>query len=91
MDSLKASELLGVNRVNNLIVVGDLNFNLSPLEIWGSSVCLDHLVEYFSNLVHGTNLIDVLPVKVEPFEHWLSSMTPINDKGVTRRQMSDKC
>ena len=51
----------GILKKKNIILGGDLNFTLSAREVWGSSTCIDPLVDYFSRLISFEGLVDVEP------------------------------
>ena len=50
----------GIFYYPNLILVGDLNFTLSDAEIWGNKARINHMVHYFSHLLHSTNIVDLV-------------------------------
>ena len=60
---LESSCLLGIN---DLILAGELKFSLSPGEVWGNHARVDQDADYFSSLFLRSNLVDVLPVILEP-------------------------
>ena len=62
-DSLSASGLLNSQ---NLILVGDLNFSMSPSEIWEQNDSLDPMDFYFKNLLESFDIIDILPPILVP-------------------------
>lgn len=52
-------------RAPNLILGGDLNFTLSPNELWGTRHG-DPLSGYFNNVIRDLGLIDVCPIQSSP-------------------------
>lgn len=43
---------------------GDLNLTLGPSERWGGKIHLDPLVDYFLDIFHEVDLVDILPTKL---------------------------
>ena len=56
----------GILNINNLILVGDLNFTTSPAEIWGLKENLDLLADFFITLLKKYELIGIIPQVLEP-------------------------
>ena len=52
--------------INNVILVGDLNFTMSPAEIWGHSAKVDLMVDFFVDLMGSFDLVDIIPHVLEP-------------------------
>jgi len=50
----------------DLIVAGDLNFNLSADKVWGDSVLLDPLAIFFKEMFFLNHLVDILQADVVP-------------------------
>jgi len=50
----------GLLKDPSLILVGDLNFTISPSEVWGSKAW-DPLMDYFRSLIRDSGLIDIRP------------------------------
>ena len=56
----------GILDINNVILVGDLNFTTSPAEIWGLKENLDLLADFFITLLKIFELIGIIPQVLEP-------------------------
>ena len=67
----------GTFDIQNLIIVGDLNFIWSPCEFWGSKAKMDSSGDYFVDLFGAVNLVDVEPNPLNP--------TRINGQGGLER------
>jgi len=63
-----------------LILMGDLNFTLSPTEVWGSMVW-DPLMHYFNSLIHESCLIDLRPTVLGPT--WRNERVSVH--GISKR------
>ena len=48
----------GLLSLQNIILVGDLNFTISSSEVWGAHARTDPLAPYFTQLITSNNLID---------------------------------
>ena len=70
----------GILKDPALILLGDLNFTLSPTEIWGSSHW-DPLMQYFNTLLKESDLIDLCPIDIGPT--WRNGRTA--GKGISKR------
>jgi len=58
-------EYSGILKDPALILLGDLNFTLSPTEIWGSTHW-DPSMQYFNTLLRESDLIDLCPIDIGP-------------------------
>jgi hypothetical protein len=58
--------LLSVLKGANLVIVGDINFTLNRLDIWGTVACLDVQSDYFLHHIRSIDLFDVEPIKLNP-------------------------
>ena len=58
---VKLKELLNLD---NLLIAGDLNFKVSDVEVWGNSDRGDRLDLYFSSLLSGSHLVDIVTKKL---------------------------
>ena len=56
----------GIFNYPNLILVVDLNFTISNLEIWGDCARMDHLSLYFAQLLESMHMVDLSPTKIGP-------------------------
>ena len=56
----------GLLNIVNLIIVGDLNFTTSSVEIWGQNAKLDLMANIFINLMGIFDLVDIIPPILEP-------------------------
>jgi endonuclease/exonuclease/phosphatase family metal-dependent hydrolase len=63
LGSLNAKGLLALE---NLILAGDLNFTISPEEVWGEMALADPLADFFKNLFLSNHLVDVMPAVLLP-------------------------
>jgi len=70
----------GILKDPSLILLGDLNFTLSPTEIWGSSHW-DPLMHYFKSLLKDSDLIDLCPIDIGPT--WRNGRT--SGQGISKR------
>ena len=53
-------------KTSRLIFGGDLNFSLSCSEIWGEKARVDSLSNFFSVILDGFGLVDVVPHVLAP-------------------------
>ena len=53
-------------RCNNLIFGGDLNYIVGFSEIWGAKERVDSLSDYFTRLMDGFGLVDIVPAVILP-------------------------
>ena len=51
---------------NNLIFGGDLNYSVGFSEIWGAKARVDSLSDYFTTLMDGFGLVDIVPAVILP-------------------------
>ena len=65
----------------NLIIAGDIKFNLLDAEIWVQNVHIDPLSTYFIRLLVSTNLVDIPPTCIIPTQRNGRS----SDKGISKR------
>ena len=71
----------GIFYFPNLILVGDLNFTLFDVEIWGRNARLDHLAPYFSHLLCFKNMVDLEPLAPSPM--WRNGHVGVD--GISKR------
>jgi hypothetical protein len=60
---------------------GDLNFTLHRSEIWGESVILDNLANFFLNRLEVAHLVDVEPMEAKPT--WSNNRVGVS--GISKR------
>jgi len=70
----------GILKDPALILLGDLNFTLSPTEIWGSNHW-DPLMQFFNSLLRESDLIDLCPIDIGPT--WRNGR--IAGRGISKR------
>jgi len=70
----------GILKDPALILMGDLNFTLSPSEVWGSSTW-DPLMHFFNSMLRESNLIDLRPIDNGPT--WRNGRS--SDQGISKR------
>ena len=56
----------GLLNVENLVIVGDLNFTTSPTEILGHSAKVHLLADCFKSLMEIFDLVDIIPPIMKP-------------------------
>ena len=56
-----------ISKKENLIIGGDLNFTLGAHEIWGPKARTYPLAPFFINLLQNLKLIDLDPIKLNPY------------------------
>ena len=71
----------GLFNFPNLIIVGDLNFTLLDVEIWGRNSHLEPICTYFFHLLASTNIIDVAPTCIGPT--WINDR--LGGSGIKKR------
>ena len=59
-------KLKGLLNLENLLIVGDLNFIVLETEFWGDSSRVDPLERYFTNLMLLSHLVDIAPARLGP-------------------------
>ena len=59
-------DAIGVLRLKNLIICGDMNFTLFSNEVWGAPAPLDLLGSFLQDLFFRNNLVDIHPKKLIP-------------------------
>ena len=59
-------DAIGVLRLKNLIICGDMNFTLFSNEVWGALAPLDLLGSFLQDLFFRNNLVDIHPKKLIP-------------------------
>ena len=67
-------DAIGVLRLKNLIICGDMNFTLFSNEVWGALAPLDPLASFLQDLFFRNNLVDIHLEKLIPTwknnRHW---------------------
>ena len=61
----------GILDIDNIFLIGDLNFTTSPAEICGKKDKSDLLANFFINLMGIFNLIYIAPQVLEP--NWINN------------------
>ena len=71
----------GTFDLQNLVIVGDLNFTWSPCELWESKEKMDSSGDYFVDLFGGTNLVDMELVPLTPtWSHGRAGMERVSKR-----------